>query len=369
MKRKLLTIFVSLILLFVVIVVLYFVFRDTVLLRVPMIVMEKARITFVIGEVKYRLGRGDYWKRASIGLSLNRGAEVVTEEKSRVDIRFNDDTAIRLSENSHFVLNEQNIRVLVLSLEDGSLYGKFKKLFERQQFIMRTETTVVAVRGTELGLETVEIDKIEEDVVEEVEKDQKVKGKAKAKVKEKPEKEPEKEKATLIYSLSGITQVYNPRIPEEKLLLSHQSKATIGKSTPPGNPEKMSEDEIEMMQRVLNSIHTEEVLFISDKILFETGSAVLLVTSQEELNTVFNLLLGSGAKVRIEGHTDNVGSASFNQALSEKRAMSVKKYLIERGIEPDRLSIAGFGASKPIEDNSTKEGRALNRRVEFIIIK
>lgn len=367
MKRKLLTIFVSLILLFVVIVVLYFVFRDTVLLRVPMIVMEKARITFVIGEVKYRLGGGDYWKRASIGLSLNRGAEVVTKEKSRVDIRFNDETAIRLSENSHFVLNEQNIRVLVISLEDGSLYGKFKKLFERQQFIMRTETTVVAVRGTELGLETVEVDKIEEDVGEESENEPKVKGKVKAK--EKPEKEPEKERATLIYSLSGITEVYNPRIPEEKLLLSHQSKATIRKSAPPENPEKMSEDEIGMMQRILNSIHTEEVLFISDKILFETGSAVLLVTSQEELNTVFNLLLGSGVKVRIEGHTDNVGSASFNQVLSEKRSMSVKKYLMERGIEPDRLSVAGFGASKPIADNSTKQGRALNRRVEFIIIE
>jgi outer membrane protein OmpA-like peptidoglycan-associated protein len=363
MKRKLLTIFVSLILLFVLIAVLYFVFRDSVLLRAPMLVMEKARITFVLGEVKYRLGGGDYWKRASVGLSLNRGAEVETKEKSRADIRFNDETAIRLSENSHFVLNAQNIRVLVLSLEKGSIYGKFKRLFEKQQFIMRTETTVVAVRGTELGIETMEVDKIEEDV------DEKPDNEPKGKVKKKPEKEPEKERATLIYTLSGITEVYNPRIPEEKVLLSHQSKATIRRSAPPENPEKMSEDEIDMMQRILNSIHTEEVLFISDKILFETGSAVLLVTSQEELNKVFDLLLGSGIQVRIEGHTDNVGSASFNQILSGKRAMSVKRYLIERGIEPERLLIAGFGSSKPIADNATMQGRALNRRVEFIIIE
>jgi outer membrane protein OmpA-like peptidoglycan-associated protein len=79
--------------------------------------------------------------------------------------------------------------------------------------------------------------------------------------------------------------------------------------------------------------------------------------------------LGSGIQVRIEGHTDNVGSASFNQILSGKRAMSVKRYLIERGIEPERLLIAGFGSSKPIADNATMQGRALNRRVEFIIIE
>jgi OOP family OmpA-OmpF porin len=84
---------------------------------------------------------------------------------------------------------------------------------------------------------------------------------------------------------------------------------------------------------------------------------------------VFDLLLGSSIRIRIEGHTDNVGSASFNQVLSEKRAMSVKNYLVERGIEPDRLYVDGFGASKPISDNSTQEGKALNRRVEFIILK
>jgi outer membrane protein OmpA-like peptidoglycan-associated protein len=363
MKKKLLIILILLLLLFVLVVLLYFLFRDSVLLRVPMIIMEKAKITFVVGEVKYRLGGGNIWKRASVGISLNRGAEVETLEKSRVDIKFNDETAIRLSENSRFVLNEQNIRLLVINIEKGSLYGRFKKLFEKQQFLMKTPTTVVAVRGTELGIETTEIEVIQEDLEE------KSDNKPRGRLKDKPEIEPVKEAATVIYSLSGITEVYNPRIPEEKLLLSHQSKSIIRKSASPGNPEKMTDEEIEMMQRTLNSIHFEEVLFISDKILFKTGSAVLLVSSLEELNKVFDLLLGSSIRVRIEGHTDNVGSASFNQVLSEKRAMSVKNYLVERGIEPDRLYVDGFGASKPIADNSTKEGRAFNRRVEFIIIE
>ncbi len=367
MKKKLLIIVILLLILFVLVVLLYFLFRDSVLLRAPMLIMEKAKVTFVVGEVKYRLGGGKVWKRASVGISLNRGAKIETFEKSRVDIKFNNETAIRLSENSRFVLNEQSIRMLVINIEKGSLYGRFKKLFEKQRFLMRTPTTVVAVRGTELGIETTEIEVIEEDVEEDLEK--KADNKPRGRLKDEPEKEPVKEPATVIYSLSGITEVYNPRIPEEKLLLSHQSKSVIRKSAPPENPEKMTDDEIEMMQRTLNSIHFEEVLFISDKILFKTGSAVLLVSSLEELNKVFGLLLGSRIRIRIEGHTDNVGSASFNQILSEKRAMSVKNYLVERGIEPDRLNVEGFGASKPIADNSTNAGKALNRRVEFIIIE
>ena len=74
-------------------------------------------------------------------------------------------------------------------------------------------------------------------------------------------------------------------------------------------------------------------------------------------------------KLEIKGHTDNVGSESYNQKLSEERANSVKTYLISKGIEGSKITSSGFGLSKPIASNDTADGRAKNRRVEFIIIK
>jgi len=72
-----------------------------------------------------------------------------------------------------------------------------------------------------------------------------------------------------------------------------------------------------------------------------------------------------GLRVRIEGHTDNIGTAAYNMKLSLKRANSVMEYLVRKGIAKDRLSIEGFGATRPIAANSTEQGRALNRRVEL----
>lgn len=73
--------------------------------------------------------------------------------------------------------------------------------------------------------------------------------------------------------------------------------------------------------------------------------------------------------VEIQGYTDNKGSASYNQKLSEKRAEVVKDYLVSKGIDAHRLTVKGFGEKDPIADNNTTEGRALNRRIEFKIIK
>jgi OOP family OmpA-OmpF porin len=67
----------------------------------------------------------------------------------------------------------------------------------------------------------------------------------------------------------------------------------------------------------------------------------------------------------IEGHTDSIGSTQYNQRLSERRANAVRKYLIEKGISSSRIRIVGYGEQRPIADNKTPEGRALNRRAEF----
>ncbi len=106
-----------------------------------------------------------------------------------------------------------------------------------------------------------------------------------------------------------------------------------------------------------------------ENILFETGSAKLLPESYPILDRVVRILKENpGIKMEIAGHTDSRGSAKSNQILSEKRAKSVKEYLVQKGISPDRLQTVGYGETKPIASNNTKEGRRKNRRVEFRVL-
>ncbi len=104
-------------------------------------------------------------------------------------------------------------------------------------------------------------------------------------------------------------------------------------------------------------------------IFFNTGSAELLKSSDDELNQLTDLLLKNPTlQIQINGHTDNVGDTAFNQRLSESRAKAVYDYLIQQKIASNRLKYKGFGALKPIADNSTPQGKSQNRRTEFEIV-
>jgi OmpA-OmpF porin, OOP family len=99
---------------------------------------------------------------------------------------------------------------------------------------------------------------------------------------------------------------------------------------------------------------------------FDTGKADILPDSESTLNEIVKLMQQDTAlKLRIEGHTDNQGNASANQALSEKRAQSVVAWLTAHGVPATRLTAKGFGQTQPVADNSTEDGRAKNRRVEL----
>ena len=105
-------------------------------------------------------------------------------------------------------------------------------------------------------------------------------------------------------------------------------------------------------------------------IFYEFDKATLLPQSYVELDRLYKLLVEVPTiKIEISGHTDNKGSASYNQGLSERRAQSVVEYLVARGIGIDRLTYVGMGLTQPIASNDTEEGRALNRRTEFKIIE
>jgi OmpA-OmpF porin, OOP family len=100
---------------------------------------------------------------------------------------------------------------------------------------------------------------------------------------------------------------------------------------------------------------------------FETAKATILPDSESVLGQVAKMLQQNpDIKVSVEGHTDNVGSATSNQTLSEKRAQAVVAWLTSHGIEASRLSAKDWGSSKPVEDNTTENGRAKNRRVELV---
>lgn len=101
---------------------------------------------------------------------------------------------------------------------------------------------------------------------------------------------------------------------------------------------------------------------------FEVGTAILTADATGILdNVAFELARFPEVDVTIEGHTDSDGGDAANQALSQARAESVVAYLTSTGIEPDRLSAAGFGETEPIADNATDEGKAENRRVEISV--
>jgi outer membrane protein OmpA-like peptidoglycan-associated protein len=103
---------------------------------------------------------------------------------------------------------------------------------------------------------------------------------------------------------------------------------------------------------------------------FDNGKATVRSISKPTLDEASGILNQyPSLKVMIVGHTDNVGKREFNINLSAKRAESVKAYMVERGVAPDRILTRGEGPDTPIGDNKTRSGRAQNRRIEFTIIK
>ena len=106
---------------------------------------------------------------------------------------------------------------------------------------------------------------------------------------------------------------------------------------------------------------------LAGRVYFATGKYILLPTSFPALDEVVGMLKENPLlKIGIQGHTDSVGAESDNQLLSQRRAQAVMEYLVMKGVAgKHRLRARGYGPGRPIATNSTEEGRALNRRVEF----
>jgi outer membrane protein OmpA-like peptidoglycan-associated protein len=109
------------------------------------------------------------------------------------------------------------------------------------------------------------------------------------------------------------------------------------------------------------------VLTLGD-VVFDAGKATLQSSAMTAIDRLAQLLsVYPERSVRIEGHTDSVGDAAANQALSERRAAAVRDALLARGVDAARVEAVGFGATHPIADNRTESGRQKNRRIDIVL--
>jgi outer membrane protein OmpA-like peptidoglycan-associated protein len=110
----------------------------------------------------------------------------------------------------------------------------------------------------------------------------------------------------------------------------------------------------------------QKTIPVVNNLLFEFDKAELTTASQTLLNSKIAELREADVSILIKGHTDSTGSETYNQKLSLKRAETVKNYLIEKGVSRDKITVQGYGETQPVASNNTAEGRAANRRVEFV---
>jgi outer membrane protein OmpA-like peptidoglycan-associated protein len=127
----------------------------------------------------------------------------------------------------------------------------------------------------------------------------------------------------------------------------------------------------EAMARITAVRETARGLIVSlPNILFATDRAELKPEGREALAKISGILqIAEGYTLSIEGHTDSVGSSDYNLDLSERRAASVRSYLVEQGLSPSDISASGKGESQPVASNDTSSGRQENRRVEIVVVE
>jgi outer membrane protein OmpA-like peptidoglycan-associated protein len=123
------------------------------------------------------------------------------------------------------------------------------------------------------------------------------------------------------------------------------------------------------LNSVLATSETARGLIVNmSDVLFDTAKYTLKPATQISLAKVSGILQAyPGLKLQVEGYTDSTGSPEFNQKLSENRAGAVRDFLVTQGVSQDNIVATGYGMAKPVADNNTAQGRALNRRVQLVV--
>jgi len=133
--------------------------------------------------------------------------------------------------------------------------------------------------------------------------------------------------------------------------------------------EQMRARLLAQLNQVLQTRDTAKGLIVSmPDVLFDSGKYTLKSEARERLAKISGIVLAyPDLKLQIEGFTDSVGSDAYNQTLSDKRAEAVRDFLVGNGVSMNNVTAQGMGKADPVADNSTAQGRQLNRRVEMIV--
>ncbi len=304
--------------------------NDVVVIRNPVVVRERPTVTFVMGTGERRRAGEDGWKAVEASATLRAGDTLRTGPGSAIDMRFGGGTLVRMSENAVLRINENSLRRMVIHTEHGTIFSRLRRAIRRQEIELHSASTVLAVRGT--------------DVVFSV-----------------------GDTRTRSYTLSGVTEVYNRDRPDTAVLVVTQHETQVTGDNPPSAPRRMDQEAARRYRQTIDSIHPEIVLDISNEIHFAPNTPEILPESQEELARVRRRIQQVDGTIVVVGHTARVGDPSAMYALSLKRAEAVKRYLVDNGVPASRLAVRGYGAERPVATNETPEGRAANRRVEFVV--
>jgi outer membrane protein OmpA-like peptidoglycan-associated protein len=150
---------------------------------------------------------------------------------------------------------------------------------------------------------------------------------------------------------------------------AEQQKAEAAAAEAIRQKEEQRQRLLNQLNQVLETKDTPRGLVVSmPDVLFDTASYTLKPAARERLARISGIVLAyPDLRLEIEGHTDSVGSEAYNQTLSDKRAGSVRDYLVNNGVSINNVIARGLGMGNPVADNSTAAGRKLNRRVEMIV--
>lgn len=184
------------------------------------------------------------------------------------------------------------------------------------------------------------------------------------------EHEQTKTQQAIIENQQGKLQQTESQLAQERDTLAKQKQMTAEERQKRIEAENKARDAMDALSKSLavKADTRGTVITLSGGVLFATGQATILPGAQAQLNQVADALKTQAEHhFTIEGHTDNQGTDAINNDLSNRRANAVRDYLVVRGVATAAITAQGVGSTRPVADNKTTEGRAMNRRVEIIV--
>jgi len=177
------------------------------------------------------------------------------------------------------------------------------------------------------------------------------------------------------FSMVTVTDDDSSRVPQDKITVNSASAQSMADMLALRKElEKAMGEEVKKHEVVLQITPEGFVISLKELGFFSSGQASLMPGAGDKIERIAKILARPGLDIRIEGHSDNqpIHTAQFNSNwdLSSARAMTVLQLLVNgAGFDPQRLSVAGYGEYRPVSDNSTPEGRKMNRRVDLVVVQ